>query len=517
MMKTKWLTAVAVGTSALSCVFPPDKSVLPAPVCEVVDAGQPEVELSYRFINLSGVAATVRLSTADAGAEVSPFQERKLVEKATSGLKDTLKTQVRLAPFDGGAGGDLTLETELEAGEEVTLVLTPTETADHRISMNVTVPKQTQGATFGERVKAGLQAAGARVGGGVDTDGDCTTDVAGTSGTVATVQLVASPDGVKACPDAELFVQPPDVDADAIPFLVDDDGTVAMAWVRTSPPGGRTTHLRATVLQHALPDVYVLNVNAERQPATVRLDGVELAADVPPATLTRVPQAAVARALRARLGALIPGGAVISAAVSSVSITVGGATVTAAIAALHCGPGATCDALGGEDLLIIASENTPGLLRKKHETSKNAVDTVRRPLVFTSTSTMGATGCIAATLGDDACIMGAAAVSSVSSLAGGGSGAAAASYARQLLYPPTVTPLSTQGTPAPLPFTYLEGGQRFLFELPVDAPPRMASHGGFVVVGAGRSVDATAMGKRAAFYVDASQAPWRESHLLSLR
>ena len=30
----------------------------------------------------------------------------------------------------------------------------------NRISMNVTVPKQTQGATFGEKVNAGLNAAG---------------------------------------------------------------------------------------------------------------------------------------------------------------------------------------------------------------------------------------------------------------------------------------------------------------------------------------------------------------------
>ena len=33
----------------------------------------------------------------------------------------------------------------------------------NRISMNVTVPKQTQGATFGEKVNAGLHAAGSAV------------------------------------------------------------------------------------------------------------------------------------------------------------------------------------------------------------------------------------------------------------------------------------------------------------------------------------------------------------------
>ncbi|TCC87079.1 hypothetical protein EZ428_23060 [Pedobacter frigiditerrae] len=36
----------------------------------------------------------------------------------------------------------------------------PAPSANARISMNVTVPKQTQGATFGEKVNAGLHAAG---------------------------------------------------------------------------------------------------------------------------------------------------------------------------------------------------------------------------------------------------------------------------------------------------------------------------------------------------------------------
>jgi hypothetical protein len=37
---------------------------------------------------------------------------------------------------------------------------------DERISMNVTVPKQTQGATFGEKVNAGLHAAGSAIANG---------------------------------------------------------------------------------------------------------------------------------------------------------------------------------------------------------------------------------------------------------------------------------------------------------------------------------------------------------------
>ena len=42
----------------------------------------------------------------------------------------------------------------------------------NRISMNVSVGKQTQGATFGERVNAGLQQAGAAVASGAALVGE---------------------------------------------------------------------------------------------------------------------------------------------------------------------------------------------------------------------------------------------------------------------------------------------------------------------------------------------------------
>jgi len=41
-----------------------------------------------------------------------------------------------------------------------------TSNTNSRISMNVTTPKQTQGATFGEKVNAGLQTAGGAVASG---------------------------------------------------------------------------------------------------------------------------------------------------------------------------------------------------------------------------------------------------------------------------------------------------------------------------------------------------------------
>jgi hypothetical protein len=55
----------------------------------------------------------------------------------------------------------------------------------NRISMNVTVPKQTQGATFGEKVNAGLQAAGSALASGASLTIECG----------ASACVVALPDG----------------------------------------------------------------------------------------------------------------------------------------------------------------------------------------------------------------------------------------------------------------------------------------------------------------------------------
>lgn len=56
----------------------------------------------------------------------------------------------------GGAGGGA-------AAASYAKVATPAAGMPNRISMNVTVPKQTQGATFGEKVNAGLHAAGSAI------------------------------------------------------------------------------------------------------------------------------------------------------------------------------------------------------------------------------------------------------------------------------------------------------------------------------------------------------------------
>lgn len=51
-------------------------------------------------------------------------------------------------------------EEPAPAPESANTTTTTTNTGPGRISTNVTVPKQTQGATFGEKVNAGLHAAG---------------------------------------------------------------------------------------------------------------------------------------------------------------------------------------------------------------------------------------------------------------------------------------------------------------------------------------------------------------------
>ena len=77
----------------------------------------------------------------------------------------------------GGAGGGAAAASYSKTAD-------PNAGMPNRISMNVTVPKQTQGATFGEKVNAGLHAAGSALGQGAaatpkgGTDCDDTDDAA---------------------------------------------------------------------------------------------------------------------------------------------------------------------------------------------------------------------------------------------------------------------------------------------------------------------------------------------------
>jgi hypothetical protein len=65
----------------------------------------------------------------------------------------------------------------------------------NRISMNVTVPKQTQGATFGEKVNSGLQAAGSVIGQGASLLGGALPGGAVISAAVSSVGNLAGGGG----------------------------------------------------------------------------------------------------------------------------------------------------------------------------------------------------------------------------------------------------------------------------------------------------------------------------------
>lgn len=460
-----------------------------------VDSGVPERESSLEVINLTGAPVSLRLGETESAVSVPPFETFKVVEKATSGLKDTLKTQVRLAAGDAG-----TLETPVDvaSGEQLLLVLSATPDG---VSATEVSQKTTKGKTFGESMAGGLQAAGASVQRGVDVSGDCLADVAGEIGARASVVLAADATSLPDCPGARSFVRPAEF-SEALAFLVPVDGSLEVAWVRAprdSASGlatGRRMHTPLMLTTPALPVVYVLNAHEDRLPTTVSLESLVLAADVPSGGLVRVAPTVVAQGA-SLVGSVMPGAGVVSAAVSSVSgLSTGTTTLTAT-----CSSHSLCSPLGDGDVLIIASSK-PATMRMGQ---KNVIARGRRDLKFGSLVNGEATGCVAVGAGDDACIMGPA----ISALANGSGGAAQASYAAtgRLIPPATVGPDAT-GAPPRIPFMYAEGPRRFDFVLPGETVTNLASHGGFFVVGAGTAIDAAATDARSLFWVDSSTQPW---------
>lgn len=95
----------------------------------------------------------------------------------------------------------------------------------NRISMNVTVPKQTQGATFGEKVQSGLHAAGSAVANGASLFVEC--------GTAACA--VALPDGSGYLVDLQSLAIKP---LDSAQGLALRKGTGGAALVGGALPGG---------------------------------------------------------------------------------------------------------------------------------------------------------------------------------------------------------------------------------------------------------------------------------------
>jgi hypothetical protein len=411
-----------------------------------------------------------------------------------------------------GTKAPVTLPFEFEAtGEEpVTFLLQDTTPA--RISMNVTVGKQTQGATFGEKVNAGL--ANVELEGGVDTTGDCVADFGAPAGTIARIGLRDDGDD-SACPAAELeFSRPAEVDGEATPYFVHGKhGELQVAWVHRVQAGlqaatGALAQGRsiagsalpgAPVISAAVSSLYVLNASSSGMPATVSLEGVEVARSVAAGALVRVKPSAVAAAIRKSVdSAGRSRGAIVGIAVGAVVSTV------------------NLGVFDDEDTLLVVSEelgSSATVLKSKQDSTKSVLNTIRRTIPLATTSSLDTKGCVAVHPTDDTCVMGAAVVK----LAGGAAPAAQASYAAtgRLLYPPATSP--AQGTT--MRFAVEELGvvaRRFIWQSPAGLTPVAdAAPGGFAIVAAGTALDATAVDQRALFFVDTTVRPWTVQGSLS--
>lgn len=463
--------------------------------CDAATDAGATPETSLQVLNLSGAPVRVAVGS-EAPATLGGFEALKVVEKATSGLKDTLKTQVRLMAGDAGTQ-DASLETAVDLAAGESLVLVVTAGADGLATTPVS-PRQTQGKTFGEKVAAGLQAAGSLA--RVDTDGDCLADVGAELGTPATVVIAESPSTLKDCPGARTFVRPASAGSDAVPFVVAVDGAPRVSWVAAEAPAGasgRRTSSPNVVTRGPLPEVYVLNAHESRLPTKVTAGAVTLVSDLAPARLARVPSDLVAQAAAEAENA--PGRAhgggfagVVSAAVSSV-----GFSATPGVTGL-------LEGFAAGDVLLIAAEH-PTAMRMGRE---NAPARGRRELLFASLLDAEATGCVGVSLADTECMMGAAV--SVGSGIGGlskPSGATSGSYAAGRLLPPSNVTDAVGVTPD-LPFIYVDSVKRFDFSLPGDLVRQLAGHGGFFVVTSATALEATAPAGRALFWVDSSTSPW---------
>lgn len=478
----------------------------PGTRCEA-DAGAPDQEVQLRLVNLGRDPVTLRLEGEDAGTTVPALGAVAKVGHVTLlKLRGTVEGTT-LLPDGGVELVSLPLELDPSDGAPATFVVRDSTPA--RISTNLTVGRQTQGTTFGEKVSAGLAAL--ELEGGVDTDGDCLTDYGAPTGTPARTVLATEPPS-RDCDDTaeQVFVRPAEVDAEATPsFVRTADGWVQVAWVPAARKGGAVGKGASllggalpggAVLSAALSSVFVLNVHGGQATASVSIDGVEVAHEVAPGSLVRVKSGVLAQALRRSVD---PSGHR-HGAVASVAV---GATT----GAVELG------VLGDDDVLLVVSEaldSSATVMKSRHETGKNAVGNVRRTIAFGTTLVGDTKACVAVAPSDDACVMGAAAVSAVGTSGGGASSAAYAATGR-LLYPPKAPP--AQGTTMRFGVEELAAVTRqFLWESPPGLTPTAGRRPqGFAIVATGLALDPGAVDRRALFFVDTSVTPWSVQASLS--
>lgn len=520
----RFRTVVVASCAGLLFACP---QVTPPPKCDApdaggADAGAPEYEARLRFINLGREPVKLSLEGEDAGAWVQPLEHKNYVGHVTL-IKQRGTVDARNFLVDGGTEAvSLPIEFDTTTGDLATFVLV--DTTPQRISMNVTVGKQTQGATFGEKVSQGL--AGVEIDGGVDTGGDCAADLGASTATKVKVSL--RDDVTTECPDTadQYFTRPNGADEEATPYFVHGNDGLLVAWVPAAKvnaglhAAGGALGQRASLLGGAMPggavisaavsSLYVLNAHGSHGTATVSLDDTVIAQDLAAGALVRIKPNVVAGAMRKLKGKVThPGDTGMLA-----KFTVGGVTQTVVLGAVAigpCKPPYLCDFLTDEDTLLTVSENVNGSATVLKSARKGWDGTVKGSsrYVGATTTSVETRACVAVFPQDDSCVMGAAAVSSVGNLAGGaGGGAAAASYAAtgRVLQPPA----KTLGTP--LRFGIEEQGtiaQRFTWTDPPGLTPVPGTKSsGFVVITPGAAADGTSIDRRALWFVDTSVSPW---------
>jgi hypothetical protein len=253
------------------------------------------------------------------------------------------------------------------------------------------------------------------------------------------------------------------------------------------------------VIGAAVSSVSVLNASGSG-PATVSLEGIEVAHDVAPGAIVRVRSSAVAAAIRKSVE--------VSGQRRSTSASV---SVGSTVRRVELG------VIDEDDLLLVVSDelsSSATVMKMKHDTAKNSVGNIRGMVVFGTTSRLETKACVALFPGDDTCLMGAA---KVGSLAGNNGGAAAASYAAtgRLLYPPRLPP--AQGTSMRFVVEEIDTlARHFAWDSPAGLTPvGDRSSNGFAIVAAGTVVDATALDQRALLFVDTTVTPWTVQASLS--
>ena len=501
------------------CACPPA-----APPCAVeIDGGEGGYDVQFRFVNLGRESVTLRLEGEDVGRQVPPLSSVAKAGHVSLNMQRGSVEARQFAPDGGKESVSLPFEFDATDNAPVTFVLV--DTSPNRLSMNVTIGKQ-HGATFPERVKASLS--GVEIEGGVDTEGDCAADYSGATGTQAKVGLHDEPgQGCTGTEDND-FVRPGEVEGDATPYFVHgNDGELPVAWVSKVNAGlqtaGGALGQGASLLGGALPggavissamrSFYVLNAHSNGQPATISINGIEVARDVAPGALVRVKSSLLAAV--ARKSVTLAGLNTFATVQTKVGASVGSTQLEVPIG--PCKPPYLCDFLSAEDTLLVVSENLDSsatVLKSHHDTVKNSVGNIRRPIVLGTTSTLETQGCVSVFPTDDTCVMGAAVVSSVSSLKGGASSAAYAKTGR-LLYPPKAA--AVQGTSMRMGIEELGAvTERFFWDNPAGLTPVSGkAAGGFSIVASGRVLDATAATRRALFFINTAGTPWTVEASLS--